>query len=90
MIRAEEEAETIYGSIDLVSSVLQRKLRKIKEKDTDYSRHMRGFNRKVRDSKLKGVEDGEEEEDVEVFVPGEEDVERLDQVSHLSCFCLSR
>ncbi|KAG6485476.1 hypothetical protein ZIOFF_054014 [Zingiber officinale] len=45
VIWAEEEAETTYGSIDLVSSVLQRKLRKIKEKDTDHGPHMRGFNR---------------------------------------------
>ncbi|RWW80722.1 hypothetical protein BHE74_00010931 [Ensete ventricosum] len=78
VIRAEEEAETTYGSIDLVSSVLQRKLRKIKEKDTDHGRHMKGFNRlKVRDTELKGVEDAEEEEDLEEFAPAEQDVERL-------------
>ncbi|XP_077248392.1 30S ribosomal protein [Tasmannia lanceolata] len=51
VIRAEEDAETLYGSIDLVSSIIQRKLRKIKEKDSDHGRHMKGFNRlKVRDS----------------------------------------
>lgn len=81
VIRAEEEAETMYGSIDLVSSVLQRKLRKIKEKDTDHGRHMKGFNRlKVRDTELKGVEDAEEVEDLEEFAPAEEDVERLGRV----------
>lgn len=53
VIRAEEEAETTYASIDTVTSVLQRKLRKIKEKDSDHGRHMKGFDRlKVRDPQI--------------------------------------
>ncbi|KAK6936612.1 Sigma 54 modulation/S30EA ribosomal protein, C-terminal [Dillenia turbinata] len=60
VIRAEEDAETTYGSIDLVSSIIQRKLRKIKEKDSDHGRHMKGFNRlKVREPELAIVNDVE-------------------------------
>lgn len=50
VIRAEEDAESLYGSIDMVSSIIQRKLRKIKDKDSDHGRHMKGFSRlKVRE-----------------------------------------
>ncbi|XP_021775053.1 ribosome-binding factor PSRP1, chloroplastic-like [Chenopodium quinoa] len=50
VIRAEEDFETLYGSIDLVSSIIQRKLRKVKDKVSDHGRHMKGFNRsKVRE-----------------------------------------
>ncbi|KAL2921665.1 Ribosome-binding factor PSRP1 chloroplastic [Bienertia sinuspersici] len=45
VIRAEEDSESVYGSIDLVSSIIQRKLRKIKDKVSDHGRHMKGFNR---------------------------------------------
>ncbi|CAN1170811.1 Ribosome-binding factor PSRP1, chloroplastic [Linum perenne] len=45
VVRAEEDAETTFASIDMVSSVVQRKLRKIKEKDSDHGRHMKGNSR---------------------------------------------
>lgn len=71
VIRAEEDGETVYESIDLVSSIIQRKLRKIKEKVSDHGRHMKGFNRlKVREPvavPVKDDSDGEsegEDEDV--------------------------
>lgn len=89
MIRAEEDAESIYGSIDMVSSIIQRKLRKIKEKDSDHGRHMKGFDRlKVRDPELLLVQ-----EDLETL-PQEEEVEDDDKsegfvtevASELICF----
>ncbi|RWR89550.1 ribosome-binding factor PSRP1, chloroplastic [Cinnamomum micranthum f. kanehirae] len=61
VVRAEEDADTLYGSIDLVSSIIQRKLRKIKEKDSDHGRHMKGFNRlKVRQPDEEFVEEDRE------------------------------
>lgn len=78
VVRAEEDSETIYGSIDLASSIIQRKLRKIKEKDTDHGRHMKGFNRhKVREADVQeDLSAGEEEDEVVVEVPegGEDDI----------------
>lgn len=88
VVRAEEDAETVYGCIDLVSSILQRKLRKIKEKESDHGRHMKGFNRsKVREP-VAVVEDDDVEaipeqvvadDDVKA-VPEQEDDSFIDEV----------
>ncbi|XVF10181.1 hypothetical protein REPUB_Repub07fG0160600 [Reevesia pubescens] len=81
VIRAEEDAETVYGSIDLVSSILQRKLRKIKEKESDHGRHMKGFNRsKVREPVAVVVDD-----DVEA-VPEQEDDGFIDEIVRTKYF----
>lgn len=68
VIRAEMDSETLYESIDNASSIVQKKLRKIKEKDTDHGRHMKGFNRlKVREPKIEPVEKDDEEEEEGVY-----------------------
>lgn len=74
VVRAEEDAETVYGCIDLVSTIIQRKLRKIKEKDSDHGRHMKGFNRlKVREPVIEPVVD--DAEDIADSSVGEEEEE---------------
>ncbi|XP_073297705.1 ribosome-binding factor PSRP1, chloroplastic-like [Primulina huaijiensis] len=73
VIRAEEHAGSLYESIDLVSSIIQRKLRKIKEKDSDHGRHMKGFDRqKVRDPDVPVV--AEDLENLPQEGDGQEDI----------------
>jgi len=87
VFRAEEDAESLYGSIDMVSSIIQRKLRKIKDKETDHGRH---FRRKLRDSMLPIFSEEEEvalwEEEVETApVDTEEDLIEEVGLLHFSC-----
>ncbi|XP_074319936.1 ribosome-binding factor PSRP1, chloroplastic [Silene latifolia] len=74
VIRAEEDSESLYGSIDMVSSIIQRKVRKIKDKESDHGRHMKGFNRsKVREPEIVRITKEEEEEIESAVAESEKD-----------------
>ncbi|KAL9334508.1 hypothetical protein Peur_071689 [Populus x canadensis] len=80
VVRAEEDSETIYATIDLVSSIIQSKLRKMKE-ESDHGRHMKGLNRlKIREPMPQVVEDDAD------AVSRKEDDDYLDEAVHTKYF----
>ena len=90
VFRAEEDAETLYGSIDLVSSIVRRKLRKIKDKEADLI--LRRRRRSMEDDEFAYLEEYDDvaytEEVVETAsVDTEKAFIREVGLLHFSCLC---
>lgn len=67
VVRAEEEAETVIASIDLVSKVIKRKLRKIKEKETDHRLKLKDYEALLEEEDSVAVLQEDDEDDDEPF-----------------------
>nr|CAB3492398.1 unnamed protein product [Digitaria exilis] len=74
VLRAEEDSESTYGSIDMAASIIKRKLRKIKEKETEVIRHKTSSSSSSIEDDLQLLSDAEEEDLVTEAVEDEDTV----------------
>ncbi|XP_010519569.1 PREDICTED: ribosome-binding factor PSRP1, chloroplastic [Tarenaya hassleriana] len=87
VVRAEEDTDTVYSCIDLVSSIIQRKLRKIKEKESDHGRHMKGFNRlKVREPVAEAIVEEDDDVAIPIAQQQEQEEDLIDEIVRTKFF----